>query len=111
MWEEDKDKAIRRASICKEAAREKTIWSRYSCAARHSIAIRSDPRYAEVTNCLEFQARTSVFLEMDNSPSNRDCYRLSTITCVEFLHDVLHMSFHGFHRDKEPFGDVLIPVA
>jgi len=55
--------------------------------------------------------RIGLALQIDNSPSHRDGDRLRAIICAEFLHDVLHVNFHGFHSDEEPFGDVLIPIA
>src|SRR5215213_7600512 len=48
--------------------------------------------------------------ELDDTSTNSNRDRLSTVIGAEFLHDVFNVDLDGFFGDEQSFANVLIPV-
>jgi hypothetical protein len=84
-------------------------------AAKFKRLVRQARPGRDVALAKELSGCLGVFpasqLELNNAAPGGDSDSMGAVACAELLHDVFHMCFYRFFRDKEPVCDIAVAIS
>jgi hypothetical protein len=79
------------------------------------VAWVARPGFADVAEAKELRGWLRVSpgseLQLNNAAPGGDSDSMGAVACAELLHDVFHVGFYSFFRDKEPVCDIAVAIS